>query len=101
MRDIFDQDKSLSLGVVRQAGAVFSLLLAAAALLAILRGFGRVFTGHVIGGLAETLGVLVVLGFLFLVVRLLTELLAAHHRLGDRLTVLADDLRTRRETPKD
>ncbi|HPE48899.1 MAG TPA: hypothetical protein PLR76_10900 [Hyphomonas sp.] len=101
MRDIFDQDKSLSLGVVRQAGMVFSLLLAAMAVLALLRGLGRVFTGHVLGGLVETLGAFVGLGFLFLVVRLLTELLAAHHRLNDRLTVLGDDLRARRETQKD
>ncbi|MEZ5953718.1 MAG: hypothetical protein R3C13_05355 [Hyphomonas sp.] len=100
MRDIFDQDKSLSLGVVRQAGQVFSLLLAAAALLALLRGLGRVFSGHILGGLAETLGAFVVLGFLFLVVRLLTELLAAHHRLNDRLAILGDDLRVRREAPK-
>ena len=38
MRDIFDQDKSLSLGAVRQAAMVFNLLLAATAFLAILRG---------------------------------------------------------------
>lgn len=101
MRDIFDQDKSLSLGVIRQAAGAFSLLLAAAAVLAILRGLGRFLTGHFIGGLAETLAALVVLGFLFLVVRLLTELLAAQHRLNDRLTVLGEDLRAQRGAAKD
>ena len=101
MRDIFDQDKSLSLGVIRQAAGVFNLLLAAAALLAILRGLGRLFTGHFLGAVVETLGAFVLLGFLFLVVRLLTELLAAQHRLNDRLMVLGDDLRTQREMTKD
>ena len=98
MRDIFDQDKALSLGVVRQAAGVFNLLLAAAALLAILRGLGRLFTGHFLGAFVETLGAFVALGFLFLVVRLLTELLAAAHRLNDRLTVLGDDLRSVRNS---
>ena len=101
MRDIFDQDKSLSLGAVRQAAMVFNLLLAAAAFLAILRGLGRLFTGHFIGALTETLGAFVALGFLFLVVRLLTELLAAQHRLNDRLMVLGDDLRSHRDAATD
>ena len=83
MRDIFDQDKSLNLGAVRQAASAFSFLLAAAAVLAILRGLGRLFTGHILGAFVETLGAFVFLGFLFLVVRLLTELLAAQHRLND------------------
>jgi len=98
MRDIFDQDKALSLGVVRQAVGVFNLLLAATALLTVLRGLGRLFTGHFLGAFVETLGAFVVLGFLFLVVRLLTELLAASHRMNDRLTVLGDDLRSVRTT---
>ena len=101
MREIFDQDKSLSLGVIRQAAGIFNLLLAAAGLLAILRGLGRLFTGHFIGAFVETLGIFVCLGFLFLVVRLLTELLAAMHRLNDRLTVLGDDLRSVRSAEKD
>jgi hypothetical protein len=98
MRDIFDQDKALSLGVVRQAAGIFNLLLGAATLLAVLRGLGRLFTGHFLGAFVETLGAFVVLGFLFLVVRLLTELLAAAHRLNDRLTVLGDDLRSVRNS---
>ena len=101
MRDIFDQDKSLSLGVIRQAAGIFNLLLAAAALLAILRSLGRLFTGHFFGAFVELLGAFVLLGFVFLVVRLLTELLAAMHRLNDRLTVLGDDLRTPRAADKD
>ncbi|MBD3769417.1 MAG: hypothetical protein IE925_04660 [Rhodobacterales bacterium] len=101
MRDIFDQDKSLSLGVIRQAAGVFNLLLAAAALLAVLRSLGRLFTGHFIGAFVELLGAFVLLGFVFLVVRLLTELLAAIHRLNDRLTVLGDDLRSARVADKD
>jgi hypothetical protein len=101
MRDIFDQDKSLSLGVIRQAAGIFNLLLAALVLLAVLRGLGRLFTGHFIGAFVETLGAFAVLGFLFLVVRLLTELLAALHRLNDRLTILGDDLRSIRNAEED
>lgn len=101
MRDVFDQDKSLSLGAMRQAAGVFNLLLAAVAFLAVLKGLGRLFTGHIFGAFIEILGAFVVLGFLFLVVRLLTELVAAQHRLNDRLTVLGDDLRSQRDAEKD
>ncbi|KCZ84777.1 hypothetical protein HAD_03820 [Hyphomonas adhaerens MHS-3] len=101
MRDIFDQDKSLSLGAIRQAAGIFNLLLAALVLLSVLRGLGRLFTGHFIGAFVETLGAFAVLGFLFLVVRLLTELLASMHRLNDRLTVLGDDLRSVRSADED
>ena len=101
MRDIFDQDKSLSLGVIRQAAGVFNLLLAALVLLAVLRGLGLLFTGHFVGAFLETLGAFAVLGFMFLIVRLLTELLAALHRLNDRLTILGDDLRSVRKADED
>ena len=66
-----------------------------------MRGLGRLFTGHFIGAFVETLGAFAVLGFLFLVVRLLTELLAALHRLNDRLTILGDDLRSIRNAEED
>ena len=101
MRDIFDQDKSLSLGVIRQVAGIFNLLLAALGVLAVLRGLGRFFTGHFISACVEVLGAAVFLAFLFLVVRLLTELLAAMHRLNDRLTVLGDDLRAVRDSEED
>jgi hypothetical protein len=101
MRDIFDQDKSLSLGVIRQAAGIFNLLLAGLAVLVVLRGLGRLFTGHFISAFVEILGAFACLGFLFLVVRLLTELLAALHRLNDRLTVLGDDLRAVRSAEED
>ena len=89
MRDIFDQDKSLSLGVIRQAAGIFNLLLAALGVLAVLRGLGRFFTGHFISACVEVLGAAVFLAFLFLVVRLLTELLAGRTLLTHLLTDLA------------
>jgi len=98
MREIFDQDRAMTLGAVKQATGVLGLLFLVFAVFAILSGLGHVFTGHVFSGLARIVGSLALLGFLYLVIRLLAEILAALHRLNDRLSIVGEDVRSRRET---
>ena len=96
MREIFDQERAMTLGAVKQATGVLAILFLILAAFAVLSGLGHIFSGHVFHGLARIVGSLAVLGFLFIVVRLLAEILAALHRLNDRLSIVGDDVRARR-----
>ena len=93
MRDIFDQDRAMTLSAVKHATGLVSVLFLVAAALIVLAGLGRIFGGHIFGGLSYIVLGLSGVGFFYLVIRLLGELLAALHRLNDRLTILGDDLR--------
>lgn len=83
----------MTLSAVKHATGILSVLFLVSAVFMVLSGLGKIFSGHFFGGLSYIAISLSVLGFLFLVVRLLGELLAAMHRLNDRLTILGDDLR--------
>ncbi len=96
MREIFDQDRAMTLGAVKLATAILSIIFLIGAVFALLSGLGWVFRGHVFTGLARIVASFSVLGFFYLVVRLLGECLAALHRLNDRLSILGDDLRNPR-----
>ncbi|HAO35568.1 MULTISPECIES: hypothetical protein [unclassified Hyphomonas] len=99
MREIFDQERAMTLGAVKQATGVLAILFLIAAAFAVLSGLGQIFSGHVFHGIGRIVASLTVLGFLYIVVRLLAEILAALHRLNDRLSVVGDDIRTRRSRP--
>ena len=96
MREIFDQDRAITLGAVKQATGVLAILFLVLAVFAILSGLGQIFSGHIIHGIGRILASLAGLGFLYLTIRLLAEILAALHRLNDRLSIVGDDLRARR-----
>jgi len=96
MREIFDQDRAMTLGAVKQATGVLAILFLLVAVYAVLSGLGQIFSGHVFRGIGRILLSLAGTGFLYLVIRLLAEILAATHRMNDRLSIVGDDLRMRR-----
>lgn len=97
MREVFDQDRAMTLGAVKQAVGLLGLVFLAAAMFAVLSGLGLMFDGHVFGGLMRIVLSFAGLGFMYLVIRLMSETLAALHRLNDRLGILGDDIRAQRE----
>jgi hypothetical protein len=99
MREIFDQERAMTLGAVKQATGVLAILFLIAAAFAVLSGLGQIFSGHVFHGIGRIVASLAALGFLYLVVRLLAEILAALHRLNDRLSIVGDEIRTTRSRP--
>ncbi|MBR9808244.1 MAG: hypothetical protein GYB49_13590 [Alphaproteobacteria bacterium] len=96
MRELFDQDRAMTLGAVKQATAILAVIFFIAAVFAVLSGLGWIFKGHIFTGLSRIVASFAVLGFMYVVVRFLGEILAASHRLNDRLSILGDDLRSQR-----
>ena len=96
MREILDQDRALSPALIRTAMTVMGMLFAGLAALVVFQGLGTVFSGAFLAGLTQIIGGLALLFALYLVMRLLAEILMALHRLNDRLGVLGDDVRSQR-----
>ncbi|WP_373004521.1 hypothetical protein [Hyphomonas sp.] len=96
MRDIFDQDRPMTLGAVKMATSMLGLALLAAGLLVLLNASISLFQGHLFVALTKLVVGFVAVVFLFVTVRLLGEILAALHRLNDRLAILGDDIRNPR-----
>ena len=96
MRDIFDQDRPMTLGAVKMATALLGLALLAAGLLVLLNASISLFQGHPLVALTKLVVGSVAVICLFVTVRLLGEILAALHRLNDRLAILGDDIRNPR-----
>ena len=53
MREIFDQDRAMTLGAVKQATGVLAILFLVLAVFAILSGLGQIFSGHIIHGIGR------------------------------------------------
>lgn len=96
MRDIFDQDRPMTLGAVKMATALLGLALLAAGLLVLLNASISLFQGNPLVALTKLVVGSVAVIFLFVTVRMLGEILAALHRLNDRLAILGDDIRNPR-----
>lgn len=96
MRDIFDQDRPMTLGAVKLATAILGFGLVGSGVLVLLSSLLTLLNGHPLMALAGLVIGLSALAFLFIAVRLLGEILAALHRLNDRITILGDDIRNPR-----
>tara|TARA_R110002020_G_scaffold83397_1_gene206696 strand:- start:110598 stop:110924 length:327 start_codon:yes stop_codon:yes gene_type:complete len=96
MRDILDQDRPMTLGAVKLATAILGLALLLAVLFVLLGSLLALFSGHPVMALTRLAFGFALIIFLFVTVRLLGEILAALHRLNDRLAILGDDIRNLR-----
>lgn len=107
MRDLFQLDRAVAPATVRTGmmivGGMFSLcagLIIVLALAAML-GFNPIGTvGSFLTGLLQiSLGVGCLLA-LYMILRLLGEILMALHRLNDRMGILSDEMKSTRATQK-
>lgn len=96
MKDLINQDRALSPALIKTGVFLLGVLLAALAVFIILMALATLFSGAIIPAFIQAAAGLSLALFAFLIVRLLSEILMAIHRLNDRLTVLGDDLRTAR-----
>jgi hypothetical protein len=94
----------MTLGAVKLATAILGLGLLVSGLLVLLDSLLTLFNGHPLMALIKLAIGFSVLAFLFITVRLLGEILAALHRVNDRIAILGDDIRNPRRvtaTPAD
>ncbi len=107
MRDLFQQDRAVSPATVRTATTIIGGLFALCAglilllALAVMLGFNPIGTaGSFLTGLLQiSLGAGSLLA-LYMIVRLLGEILMALHRLNDRMGILSDELTSTRTPEK-
>lgn len=99
MKDLLNQDRALSPALIKTGVFFLGILLAALSVFVILMALGTLFSGSIIPAFIQAAAGLSIALFAFLVVRLLSEILMAMHRLNDRMTILSDDLRTVRDEP--
>lgn len=100
MRDLLSQDRALSPSLVRTGITVVGFLFLALAGMITLLGLSSLFGGHAYAGVMQIIGGLGLLLALYLLLRLLAEMLMALHRLNDKMAILSDDIRDAQNTPK-
>lgn len=105
MRDLFQQDRAVSQSSVRMGVMAVGGLFAMSAAVVIVQAVLGIFGISAGGTLARLFAALLQIGLglgallaLYMVVRLLSEILMAQHRLNDRMSVLSDELGSIRDT---
>ncbi|MEO0882327.1 MAG: hypothetical protein AAFY34_06300 [Pseudomonadota bacterium] len=93
MRDLFDQGRAMSPGLIRSGTGMLGALLGVAGVIVLLQGLGNILSFSApLTGIVQISGGFGILLAVYLIVRLLSEVVLALHRLNDRLTVLSADL---------
>jgi len=100
MRDLLSQDRALSPSLVRTGITLVGAVFLALAAMIFLIGLGNVFGGHAYAGLMQIIGGLGLLFALYLLLRLLAEILMAMHRMNDKMAVLSSEIRDAQNAPK-
>ena len=96
MKDLFDQERPLSPSLIRLGVSVLGICLGVIAITIALFALGNLFSGRILTAIFQLAAGLALTLFIYLVVRLLSEVLFAFHRMNDRLGILSEDLRADR-----
>lgn len=99
MRELLNQDRALPLGMAKFAINLIAIGFLIAAIAIVLLGIASLTGGHLLPGLIQIFGGPALLLSIFLLLRLLLEILMASHRQNDRLSVMADTMRETRQSP--
>ena len=89
----------MSPSLIKPATWLLSVVLAAAGGIVIVQALGTLFSGRPFTALLQVAAGVALPLTLWLIVRLLSEILLAHHRMSDRLSVLTEALREKRVPP--
>lgn len=98
MQDLFNQDRPLSPDLIRAGVGLLGILLGVVAIFVVLMALGTLFSGAVIPAIIQAAAGLSIPLFIYLMTRILSEILFALHRQNDRMGVLAEDVRAATST---
>lgn len=97
MKELFNQDRAMSLGIAKVVVSLIGLGFAVASFAIILLGISTLLSLNFLPAIIQIFGGPALLMSIYMILRLLIEILMASHRGNDRLGILSDAMRDRRE----
>lgn len=101
MKELLNQDRAMSIGLAKGAVGIIGIAFAITSLAIIILGISTLLGGNLLPGLVQIIGGPALLLSIYMLLRLLIEILLASHRSNDRLSIVTDAMREQRQTPKD
>ena len=101
MRELLNQDRAMSIGMAKLAASIVGMAFLITSLAIILLGLSTLIGGNLLPAVIQIFGGPALLLSIYLMLRLMIEILLGSHRANDRLGIMADTQRENREPKKD
>ena len=101
MKELLNQDRAMSIGLAKFAVNVIGIAFAITSFAIIILGISTLFSMNLLPAVIQIFGGPAVLLSIYMLLRLMIEILMASHRGNDRLAILTDSMRETRQTTKD
>jgi len=101
MKELLNQDRAMSIGLAKFAVSLIGIAFAVASLAIVLLGISTLFGGNLLPAIIQIFGGPALLFAIYLLLRFLIEILMATHRGNDRLGIISEASREKREPSKD
>ena len=97
MKELLNQDRAMSIGLAKAVVTLIGIAFAVASFAIILLGINTLLGGNFLPAIIQIFGGPALLLAIYMLLRLLVELLMASHRGNDRLGIMSDTIRDRRD----
>lgn len=98
MRELLNQDRAMPLGLAKAFVNLIGVAFVITSIAIILLSINTVFSGNVLPGIIQIFGGPALLLSVYMLLRLLLEILMSTHRINDRVGVLSETVREKRQT---
>lgn len=98
MKELLNQDRAMSIGLAKFAVSIIGIAFVVTSFAIILLGISTLLGGNLLPAIVQIFGGPALLLAIYMLLRLLIEILMASHRGNDRLGLISEAMRERRET---
>lgn len=98
MRDILNQDRAMPLGLAKAVVNIIAIAFTVVSLAIVLLGLSTIFGGNLLPGIVQIIGGPALLFSIYMLLRLLLEILMSSHRANDRLGLVFESLKDNRQS---